>query len=40
MKKYRIRKFSPLWWTGTVLAGSLIVGGWWSALCMFVSAPV
>lgn len=30
MKKYRIRKGSPLWWSGIAAAFAVIVGGTYS----------
>ncbi|WP_275557944.1 MULTISPECIES: hypothetical protein [Clostridia] len=40
MKKYKIRKFSPIWWTGWSLAWAAGIAMLWICLCGWAAIPV
>ena len=39
-KKYRIRKFSPIWWAGGIGTGLLTIVGSYAWVLLLASCPV
>lgn len=40
MKKYKIRRFSPIWWTGWALIWAVGITMFWINLCGWAAIPV